>query len=94
MNDDLETVRKQLADAIAANEALIAENRRMRESLTEAVRFIEVQQAYKSAMTAEQVEATILSNQDMSAVSIGANSCNTLAWFNFDKARKLLGSQS
>lgn len=30
MSDDLEMVRKQLADAIAANELLIAENRRLR----------------------------------------------------------------
>lgn len=59
-------------------------------ALREAIRFIEVQQAYKGAMTAAEVEVAIIANKDMSAVSIGANSCNTLAWFNFHKAREAL----
>lgn len=64
------------------------------ESLSQAVRYIEVANAYQGAMTAAEVEAKILFNRKIgtSAVQIAANSCHTLATFSFDKARALLDS--
>lgn len=47
--------------------------------LESALRYIEVREAYKGAMTAAEVEAAILANRSTSEIEIGANSCNTLA---------------
>jgi hypothetical protein len=59
-------------------------------SLASALRYIEVQNAYKGAMTAAEVEAAILKNRTTSRIEIGANSCNTLASFNLSRARELI----
>jgi hypothetical protein len=62
------------------------------EVVSEALRYIEVQAAYRGAITAAQVEAAILDNKHVSEISIGANSCNTLARFDFVKARAALAA--
>ena len=60
--------------------------------LADAVRFIQVNAAYKGSMTAAEVEAEILQphNQNLVRVEIGANSCSTLAAFDIGRAREML----
>jgi len=58
-------------------------------SLRAAIRFIEVQHAYRGAMTAAEVEAAI-KERTPNVVEIGANSVTTLASFDFDQARAAL----
>ena len=72
--------------------ALRAEAERLREALSQAVRYVEVQHAYRGAMTAAEVEAAIIANASIAEVRIGANSCNTLAAFDLFKARAALGA--
>jgi hypothetical protein len=60
------------------------------EALEQAMRYIEVRNAYRGAMTAPQVEQAIINNKSIARIEIGANSCNTLAIFEFDKARSAL----
>lgn len=72
--------------------ALRSEVKRLREALAQAVRYVEVQHAYRGAMTAAEVEAAIIANASVSEVRIGANSCNTLAAFDLFKARAALGA--
>lgn len=63
----------------------------LRNALVQAVRYTEVVSSYSGAMTAEQVEQKVKENrQSLAEVSIGANSCNTLARFNLRSARKLI----
>lgn len=56
------------------------------------IRYIEVESAYKGAMTSEQVEEAILDRTTISELSIGANSCNTLAQFNLAAAKAALAA--
>lgn len=60
-------------------------------ALQSALRYIEVHEAYRGAMTADEVEKAILESK-VATVSIGANSCNTLASFDIANARKLLST--
>ena len=71
---------------------LRAEVKRLREALAQALRYVEVQHAYRGAMTAAEVEAAIIANASIAEVRIGANSCNTLAAFDLFKARAALGA--
>jgi len=73
-------------------DSLSAEVERLREALAQAVRYVEVQHAYRGAMTAAEVEAAIIANASIAEVRIGANSCNTLAAFDLFKARAALGA--
>ena len=70
-----------------ANTKLIAAAPDLLEALKQALRYIEVKTAYQGAMTADQVEEAIKDKYFPSSIGIGANSCNTLATFSFDKAR-------
>jgi len=74
-----EEKKKAMRLQIAAPDLLAA--------LEQAVRYIEVSVAYQGAMTAAQVEERIAQNANLSVTQIGANSCNTLASFDFFKAR-------
>jgi hypothetical protein len=65
-------------------------NDRLLASLREALRFIEVRECYHGSMTADEVEAAVLSYRAVSAVEIGANSANVLARFNLAEARALI----
>jgi hypothetical protein len=60
--------------------------------LANALRFIEVQQAYRGCMTPAEVEAAIVSQRNVSRVEIAANSVTTLAVFNIDWARQLIAA--
>lgn len=73
-------------------DTLSAENERLRAALAQALRYVEVQHAYRGAMTAAEVEAAIIANASIAEVRIGANSCNTLAAFDLFKARAALGA--
>jgi hypothetical protein len=70
-----------------SNLNLIASAPELLKALQQALRFIEVSEAYKGAMTAEQVESAIAKNQNTAQTEIAANSCTTLATFNFNAAR-------
>ena len=61
-------------------------------ALLEALRYIEVQVAYRGAMTAAEVEAAIVGPTAPSEVEIGANSCSTLARFDFCAARAAIAN--
>ena len=71
------------------NAALIAAPPELLQALEQALRYIEVSVAYKGTMTADEVEKRIKDNQ-VSQVEIAANSCKTLARFNFDQTRAAL----
>jgi hypothetical protein len=62
--------------------------------LEAALRFIEVREAYRGAMTAAEVEAAILANRSTSQIEIGANSCNTLARVDLAAIRRLIARGS
>lgn len=70
----------------AAREVMQALHR----SLSQAVRYVEVCEAYKGAMTAEKVEQAVLARRNVSLLAIGANSANTLARFDIQAARDVL----
>lgn len=72
------------------NARLISAAPELLAALQQALRYIEVQHAYRGAMTADQVDAAILAEKSVESVSIGANSCNTLATFNFRNARSAI----
>lgn len=72
-----------------ADAALIAAAPELLKALEQALRFIEVRENYKGAMTAAEVEKAIKNNKT-TLTEIGANSCNTLASFNFEKAREAI----
>lgn len=76
-------VEKADASLIAAAPELLA-------ALKQALRYIEVSVAYSGAMTADQVEAAIKGNANIGQTEIAANSCHTLATFDFAKARAAL----
>jgi hypothetical protein len=77
-------VRKTKTHMKATNESKLIE------SLKSALRYIEVQTAYQGAMTCAEVESAIKSESFPASISIGANSCNTLASFDIRAARQLL----
>jgi hypothetical protein len=62
-------------------------NKALLKSLKQAVRYIEVTNAYRGAMTAAEVEAAIKRNINDSRVEIGANSCTTLDSFDIHAAK-------
>lgn len=72
---------------VTGEQMLVDQRDALLASLKQALRYIEVNVAYRGAMTAAEVEAAILLNSSMSRVEIAANSVSTLAIFNFEKAR-------
>lgn len=93
MSANHKPVSAETADAMHATiTGLMRENERLREALAQALRYVEVQHAYRGAMTAAEVEAAIIANASIAEVRIGANSCNTLAAFDLFKARAALGA--
>lgn len=80
MNPNAETRIDKLRNA---NEALARQ-------LRNALRYIEVSVAYRGPMTAAQVEEQIKANTNISLITIGANSCNTLAAVDLHAVRAAL----
>lgn len=65
---------------------------KLRASLAQALRYIEVQLAYESSMTAEEVERRVKANSNISRPMICANSVTPLAEFDFVAAREALAA--
>lgn len=74
-------------DNAEANARLIAAAPDLLKALKSALRYIEVNVAYKGAMTAAEVEAVISGEHFPTATEILANSCTVLASFNFKATR-------
>ncbi|MCA6108138.1 hypothetical protein [Bradyrhizobium cenepequi] len=83
MRQENETLRNKEDDTMTLTQELAA-------SLARALRYIEVSQAYRGAMTPAEVEAAIIQNRDVATAQIAANSVTTLASFNLHKARELI----
>lgn len=64
--------------------------RELTRSLKQALRYIEVQQAYRGCMTAAEVEESIKRSQNVACLQIAANSCTTLASFDVQRAKEAL----
>ena len=60
------------------------------EALASAIRYVEVQVAYRGSMTAKEIEAAILRNVNYSAVEIACNSVTTLASYDIAQAKVAL----
>ena len=79
-----------IVTAVNSHARLTEQNAALVRALSSALRYIEVKTAYQGAMTADEVEAAIKAEYFPAIVAIGANSCNTLARFDFNEARAAL----